>query len=136
MNSKLFPLAGILLLALLLLGCTSTGQTSLITAEKQVATIKAIDSEGKEIVNRTISIEKGKNALEAFRQVAGVEAKTYVGMGSLVTSINGITPDSEHYWGLYINGEFADKSIDAYTIDKDITIEMKMEKIDFSKMGG
>ncbi len=86
-------------------------------------------------MNRAISVEKGINALEALKQVASVEAKTYVGMGSLVIGINNLKPDSEHYWALYVDGKFADKAIDAYTIENDITIEMKMEKIDFSKMG-
>jgi len=135
MNSKLFPLAGILLLAILLLGCTSTGQTSLPTAEKAIATIKVIDAQGTEIVNKPISIEKGKNGLDALKEVANVEAKTYAGMGSLVIGINGLKPDAQHYWALYVNEKYADKAIDAYTIDKDITIEMKMEKIDLSKMG-
>lgn len=115
-------------------GCTSTGQTS-VAAEKANATIKIIGAEGNEIAGKIIQIEKGKNALDALKQAATVEAKTYIGMGSMVISINGITPDSGHYWALYVDGKFADKAIDAYIIDKDILVEFKLEKIDFSKMG-
>ena len=132
MNSKLFLLAGILLLALLTLGCTSTTQNNPGTAN---ATIKIIGAEGNEITNQTIQIEKGKNGLDALKQVAAVETKEYVGIGSMVLSINGIKPDSEHFWALYVDGQFADKAIDAYIIDKDILIELKLEKIDFSKLG-
>lgn len=86
-------------------------------------------------MDNAISIEKGKNALEAVKQTADVKTKTYIGMGSLITAINGLQPDTEHYWALYVDGKYADKSIDAYIIDKDTSIEIKLEKIDFSKMG-
>src|SRR3989338_3075173 len=136
MNLKLSALAGILLLAVLLSGCTSqTATNSGLNTETAKAAIKIIDANGNEIFGKTIDFAKGSNGLNVLENSGlQVEAKTYVGMGSMVTGINGITADSAHYWALYVNGAYADKAIDAYILNSDTAIELRLEKIDFSKL--
>ena len=71
----------------------------------------------------------GKNALELLKQSHAVESKTYDGLGELVTSIDGVTPDSQHFWSLYVNGQQSQVGADAYVTQPNDTIAWKLEKI-------
>lgn len=106
----------------LLSGCLE--QTKL---ENNAQTVQAYFSAVKDnemIVDKTISVENGTNALEAMQEVAEVGYKEYAGMGALVTSINGIESSDEYYWALYVDGKYADKGISAYTVENDMNITM------------
>ncbi len=57
--------------------------------------------------------QDGKNALELLQAAHRVEVKSY-SFGDLVTSINGIAPDSTHFWAMYVNGQFSQVGASAY----------------------
>ncbi len=72
---------------------------------------------------------EGKNALELLKQSHKVETKTYEGLGELVTSIDGVSPDSKHFWAFYVNGQQSQVGADAYTTNDADAIVWKLEEI-------
>ena len=116
-------------ITLLSLGCTSQSET--VDQEPRSAvgfTLKVYDAEGEALVNQFGMAEKGMTALEAMESLVPVEytSSTY---GAFVTNINGVSTGSGHYWALYIDGEYADRAIDAYNIEEDTVVEWKLEEL-------
>ena len=72
---------------------------------------------------------EGKNALELLKQNFTVETKAYDGLGELVTSIEGATPDKTHFWSFYINGQQAQVGANAYITKTTDTVSWKLEEI-------
>ena len=114
---------------LLTCGCTSPSDSGTVSGETVSAHIKAIDAEGNDLVDRTVEVGKGTNALEAMEKAALVRYDVYVGMGAFVTAINNISAGSGEYWALYVDGNYADRAIDAYVLNADTNILWKMEKL-------
>ena len=79
-----------------------------------------IEANGEETSQR-ISVPKGTNALEAMKMLADVNYSTSA-FGAFVTSINGIANTSDSYWLFWIEGKFAEKAIDAYSINGDTVV--------------
>ena len=80
------------------------------------------------LVDKRIAVEKGTNALEALKQATGVETQS-ASFGEFVTSLAGMKADSKHYWALYVGGKYAEKGIGQYVLDKDTSIEWRLEEI-------
>jgi len=129
--NKLSALFSVLFIAFLLCGCTETiqNQPKQITEETVSFTIKYFDKDNAIILDKTIEIEKGTNAFEAMKENVTVEYEMY-SLDAFVKSIAGITPPENYYLGLYVNGEYANKSISGYMIDANTIIEWKTEKIE------
>lgn len=51
--------------------------------------------------------QDGKTALVILKENYQAETKQFSGVGEFVESINGIKPDSAHFWKFFINGEAA-----------------------------
>lgn len=51
------------------------------------------------------------------------------GMGEFVQSIDGITPDSKHFWELYINGKSSNVGASTYVLKDGDIIEWKLSLI-------
>src|SRR4051812_30836283 len=47
----------------------------------------------------------GISALELLKAQHKLETKTYSGVGEFVESIDGVKPDSKHFWKFFVNGK-------------------------------
>lgn len=70
----------------------------------------------------------GKNALELLKASHTVDAKHY-SFGDLVTSIDGITPDSSHFWAMYVNDQFSQVGASSYTTKSTDTIKWEVDAV-------
>lgn len=71
----------------------------------------------------------GVNAFDLLMEVTEVEFTEY-DFGKFIRSINGVTPDSKHFWKLYLNSQGAQVGADQLeTRDSDI-IEWRLEEIE------
>ncbi|NCN82460.1 MAG: DUF4430 domain-containing protein [Candidatus Pacebacteria bacterium] len=65
----------------------------------------------EKVMETTISLSfaamtDGQTALDLLKESAQVEYQEF-DFGVMVTSINGVAADEKHYWGLYVNDEYA-----------------------------
>lgn len=136
MNRKIviiFLLFGILLIS----GCTKEATeypTNTPSRETDFVSVKfIIEKDNENVLVKTVQIEKGKNGLEAMQE-AGIEFEStnYEGMGVFIDSIMGVKGDAQYYWALYVDGKYAETSLDNYLLEDDIELKWVYEKIDFS----
>ena len=119
MNSKSLVILGIILMALVLTsGCIKQSEDPLSLEKVNFQLL--IEANGEE-TSQSISVPKGTNALEAMKMLADVNYSTSA-FGAFVTSINGIANTSDSYWLFWIEGKFAEKAIDAYSINGDTVV--------------
>lgn len=72
---------------------------------------------------------EGKSALEALKSKYDVKTKTSAGLGEYIESIDGVTPDTNHYWAFYVNGQPSSVAASRYVSKKGDAFEMKLEAI-------
>jgi len=72
---------------------------------------------------------EGKTALELLEARYQVEGKDFPGVGKFVIAINGITPDQNHFWALYVNGTQATVGASKYMTKNSDVIEWRLEEI-------
>jgi len=70
-----------------------------------------------------------QSAFELLRTKANVAYKEY-DFGVYIESINGLAGDDNHYWALYVNGEYAQAGADQTILSQGDRIEFRYEKID------
>ncbi|MEW6295337.1 MAG: DUF4430 domain-containing protein [Candidatus Diapherotrites archaeon] len=114
--------------SVLLLGCTSQSNSAPATAKELVKATFILEKADGSTETKTIEVEKGSNAFDAMKKVFSVQAKKS-SFGEFIESIEGIKPDAEHFWALYVDGKFATKAIDAYTLDKDTEIKWSYKNV-------
>ena len=73
--------------------------------------------------------EEGKTALAILKASYNVETKTYDGIGEMVTGINGVAPDSKHFWAFYVNGKQAEVGAGQYQTKAGDKISWKLDAI-------
>ena len=73
---------------------------------EQVQTEQVPAGESAPVSLSFTAVADGQSALDLLQESTQVEYKEY-DFGVLVTAINGVQADSEHYWALYINDEYA-----------------------------
>ncbi len=73
----------------------------------------------------------GRNALELLKSHHQVETQEFSGLGEFVISIDGIAPDSQHFWAFYVDGKQAQVGASAYVTKDGEQIEWKLEKIEY-----
>lgn len=80
--------------------------------------------------SQTVSYEgeEGRSALELLRVYHQVDTKD-TSFGPMIVGIDGVTPDSSHFWGFYVNGQLADRGADQYITHNGDRIEWKLESI-------
>ncbi|OGM32406.1 hypothetical protein A2803_01950 [Candidatus Woesebacteria bacterium RIFCSPHIGHO2_01_FULL_44_21] len=72
--------------------------------------------------------QDGQTALELLQARHQVEAKNY-SFGDLVMSIDGVTPDSQHFWAMYVNGQFSQVGASAYVTKNSDMIKWQIDEI-------
>ena len=70
----------------------------------------------------------GKNALELLQTSHRVDVKHY-SFGDLVTGIDGIQPDSSHFWAMYVNGNFSQVGASSYVTKSSDTIKWEIDAV-------
>jgi len=72
--------------------------------------------------------EDGRNAMDLLRANHQVTVKSY-DFGDFVTSINGITPDSNQFWSMYVNGEMSQVGAADYETKSTDTIKWQIDLV-------
>ena len=72
--------------------------------------------------------QEGKNALELLKVSNTIEVKHY-DFGDMVTGINGYSPDSKHFWAMYVNGQFSQLGASAYITKSSDTIRWEIDTV-------
>lgn len=73
--------------------------------------------------------QEGKNALELLKAKYMVETKSYGSAGEFVESINGVRPDTKHFWKFFINGKSASVGAGSYVTKSADVLEWKLDAI-------
>lgn len=73
--------------------------------------------------------QEGKSALEILKANHRVETKDFSGVGEFVAAIDGVEPQTTHFWSFYVNGSQAQVGASAYLTKDSDTIEWKLEEI-------
>lgn len=85
---------------------------------------------GEAFLDSTAIVPKGTNAFDAMQEIADVEFQDFGAMGVMVEAINGVKPEQNEFWKLFVNGEESMSGISGITIEEDIAIEWKIESIE------
>ena len=72
--------------------------------------------------------QDGQTALELLQAQRQVEAKNY-SFGDLVMSIDGVAADSQHFWAMYVNGQFSQVGASAYVTKNSDMIKWQIDEI-------
>jgi hypothetical protein len=73
--------------------------------------------------------EDGKTALELLKAKYNIQTQNFGAAGDFVSTINGVTPDSSHFWSFYVNGVQSNVGASQYITKNTDTIEWKLEAI-------
>jgi hypothetical protein len=73
--------------------------------------------------------EDGKSAMELLKANFTVETQDFGDLGQFVKAINGVEPDSRHFWALYVNGAQSQVGAESYITKSSDAIEWKLEEI-------
>lgn len=111
-------------IVLMAAGCnkaTTTESTTTPTTnqDQQQASSQAITYDGQD----------GKTALDLLKTNYQVETQDYSGIGEFVKSINGISPDKDHFWAFYVNGASSNVGASQYQSKSTDKIEWKLDAI-------
>ncbi len=71
---------------------------------------------------------EGKNALELLEAGHKIEVKRY-DFGDQVVAIDGVAPDSTHFWAFYVNDKLSDTGAGAYQTKNGDRITWKLDAI-------
>ncbi|MFH0714323.1 MAG: DUF4430 domain-containing protein [Candidatus Diapherotrites archaeon] len=83
---------------------------------------------GQGPVERNILVSSGTNALQATEQAFDVQTQSF-SFGKMVSSINGIASDSNHYWALYVDGNYSLQGAESVLVDRNLVILWKLEPL-------
>lgn len=70
----------------------------------------------------------GKTAFALLQETTNIEFKQY-DFGVFVESINGVKPDSQHFWKLYVNGQESQVGVDQVQTRNGDIVEWRLEEI-------
>lgn len=114
--------------AIVLVGAALVGVSVANDNAKQSAqTVQTEQKKQTEVV--TYRGEEGKTALAILKSSHEVGTKTFDGIGEMVTSIDGVEPDSNHFWAFYVNDKQAEVGAGQYQTKDGDTVTWKLEKI-------
>ncbi len=80
-----------------------------------------------EKISQSLNFQKGENLLDAMIQTnLKIETKTYVGLGSIIESINDFKSGTNgKYWQYWVNGKYSQVGASAYQIQPGDVIEWR-----------
>lgn len=92
--------------------------------------IEVSPSPSAQVVSLTAT-QSGQTALELLEANANVKTQEF-DFGVMIQSINGLAADDSHFWGLYVNGEFAQTGASETILEEGDIIEWRYEEFDSS----
>jgi hypothetical protein len=122
-------IAFIILILGLAYGVLSGSKANAPTTDTNIQT----EQEQSQQVPATSSVryegQDGRTAMDLLKSNYRVETQSFGDMGDFVTSIDGVEPDSSHFWAFYLNGAQAQVGAGAYVTKSSDQIEWKLEEI-------
>jgi hypothetical protein len=98
-----------------------------------VVTITATQTVDGSSLNKAFDvIAAGENAVDLLRLDHKITTQNYSGIGEFVQSIDGIGPDSKHYWEFFVNGKSSNVGASSYILKAGDNIEWKLSAINSS----
>jgi hypothetical protein len=88
--------------------------------------------EGSNLNRPQYTIMMGADALTLLQSTHKVETKDYGSTGKFVLSIDGVTPDSKHFWEFFVNGKSSNVGASSYMLKPDDKLEWKLSAISSS----
>lgn len=88
--------------------------------------------EGSNLNGPYLQILTGATAQDSLTISHNVAYTNYGSMGIFVQSIDGITPDSKHFWEFFVNGKSSNVGASSYTLKDGDKIEWKVSTISSS----
>lgn len=88
--------------------------------------------EGSNLNRPQYTIMLGSDALTLLQSTHKVEIKDYGSMGKFVLSIDGVKPDSKHFWEFFVNGKSSNVGASVYVLKAGDKIEWKLSTISSS----
>lgn len=85
--------------------------------------------EGSNLNKPSYQIANAKTALDLLKSSHTVKTKVYAGIGEFVESIDGVKPDSKHFWAFYVNGVSSNVGASSYNLKNNDKIEWKLSAI-------
>ncbi|MDO8627581.1 MAG: DUF4430 domain-containing protein, partial [Candidatus Diapherotrites archaeon] len=89
-----------------------------IGAETVTVKVIVLDELGQELLNTSVSLEKGKNGLDASLKATQVDYQTSQ-YGAFVKALVGYSLPADYFWGLYVDGKFSEIGVDSVKINSD-----------------
>lgn len=118
---RLFSIA--IFLVLVLAGCTNqtqkNGELSVKIVVKDLSNETLIDKVEYVSTNQTLFDLMLKH---------DIEYQNY-SFGPFITSIAGVSSNNGTYWGLYLNGQYAEKGVNEIKLEENLTVLWKLEKL-------
>jgi hypothetical protein len=74
-------------------------------------------------------IPAGENAVDLLKADHQIDTKSYSGIGEMVLSIDGVAPDSKHFWEFFVNGKSSNVGASSYVLKAGDKIEWKLSEI-------
>ena len=68
---------------------------------------------GRDVSSANVALNAGESAFDALKRVAVVDYEMYA-TGIIISGINGVKADGEHYWICLVNGELPENGCDFY----------------------
>jgi hypothetical protein len=72
---------------------------------------------------------EGRTALELLKASYRVETQSFGDLGEFVKSIDGVEPDSRHFWAFYLNGQQSQEGAGSYVTKASDMVEWRLEEI-------
>ena len=112
-----------LLLSAVLLGCVAQQPS------EGTLNIKVLINNGTGVMQSVVSVANGSAALAAFEKAATLNITRHPAYGAFVTGVNGLeqSTSENRYWQYYVDGVLAPVGVDAYKLDRDVTLEFRYE---------
>ncbi|PIO06227.1 hypothetical protein COT29_02050 [Candidatus Micrarchaeota archaeon CG08_land_8_20_14_0_20_59_11] len=112
-----------LLLSAVLLGCVAQQPS------EGTLNIKVLINNGTGVMQSVVSVANGSAALAAFEKAATLNITRHPAYGAFVTGVNGLeqSASENRYWQYYVDGVLAPVGVDAYKLDRDVTLEFRYE---------
>jgi len=126
--NKLFVMCLALFALLFIFGCTSSQNVSVVDANSVNVEVRLIDFSGVLVLGKNINSNLGVNAFDLMKSNFDVNYIDYP-TGPFVTNVNNLDFNKDYYLALYVDGNYADKGINGYTINKNMLIEWKVESL-------
>jgi len=124
---KILSLFGVLVVAVLLVGCGGNGGGA--DGDLVSANVSIYDADGELLDSVELEAEEG-NLFDALVASDAIEISYETsGFGSFITTINGVEAGLEYFWAFYINGEMAMVGPESHDIEDGDEFEFRLTNI-------